>query len=230
MLLYGMIFIAGVLHGLGPDHLAAITAFGAATGGGFRRVTYFALRFAAGHALVICVAGLAAAVGRGVLPAAWERRFDLAAGALLVVTGVLLLAGVITGHIRFHAHEHLHAVGSHRHWHLHLRRAPESHQHRHGVLAAVLGGLFALGGLRSLLLVVPVTLAATFTLSLLRIALFALGITVAMVAYSMLATGALARLERGAASSARLGHAVSVATALFCIFAGALTVAERLRL
>src|SRR5687767_7522016 len=43
------IFAAGVLHGLGPDHLAAISGFGAATGAGATRLALFAIRFALGH-------------------------------------------------------------------------------------------------------------------------------------------------------------------------------------
>ena len=56
------IFVAGVLHGLGPDHLAGITAFGTSGGRDARRVVFFSTRFAAGHAVVIAAFGLAGCV------------------------------------------------------------------------------------------------------------------------------------------------------------------------
>src|SRR5271169_5217835 len=94
-----MIFFAGILHGLGPDHLAAITAFGAVAGRDFRRITFFSIRFASGHALVIAVAALVAHFGRTALPLAWERGFDLAAAGVLLFTGVALLLALAMGKI-----------------------------------------------------------------------------------------------------------------------------------
>src|SRR5256886_10741048 len=108
MLLLTMIFVAGVLHGLGPDHLAAITAFGAITGHSFRRLAFFSVRFALGHAVVICGAALLAHFVRVTLPLTWERGFDLAAAALLLITGFALALGLITGRLSVHAHPHHH--------------------------------------------------------------------------------------------------------------------------
>ena len=79
-----LIFLAGVLHGFGPDHLAAITALSAVRGG-TRRLVFFSTRFAIGHAAVIAAAGLAAHFGRGLLPQIWEARLDVAAGSLLLL-------------------------------------------------------------------------------------------------------------------------------------------------
>ncbi|HYL11497.1 MAG TPA: hypothetical protein VEV41_00530 [Terriglobales bacterium] len=230
MLLLAMIFLAGILHGLGPDHLAAITAFGAVVGHNFRRVAFFALRFAGGHAVVVAAAALLARFGRLAMPANWERGFDLTAEGLLLLTGLALLIGLVTGHLSIHAHEHHHDDGRHEHFHAHLGSRAE-HQHRHGKLAFVLGGLFALGGVRSLLVVVPVALAQTMTLSLLRISAFALGIVVSMSAYGFLAGGALQRVT-GAADNLQKQHLLyrlaNGAVGIFCIVAGLITLGERL--
>lgn len=230
MVLLGMIFVAGVLHGLGPDHLAAITAFGAVAGRSFRRVTFFALRFAAGHAVVIALAGLTAHFSRMALPVSWERGFDLGAACLLILTGVGLLIGLLTGHLAIHAHEHHHESGEHRHLHAHLG-GKSAHQHRHGKLAFTLGGLFALGGARSLLVIVPAAIAATVAQSVLRIGVFALGIVVAMSAYGLL-TGTVLERATQAASPRRQLLFLRLATggvSLFCIVAGLLTLGERLQ-
>lgn len=225
-----LIFLAGVLHGLGPDHLAAITAFGAIAGGSFRRVTFFSIRFAAGHAVVIAVAAIAAHFGRVAMPVSWERGFDIGAGILLVVTGIGLLIGLITGHLAIHAHEHHHHGGDHKHFHAHMG-SQATHGHKHGRLAWLLGGLFAMGGARSLLLIVPVAIAQTFTLSMVRVAAFTLGIVVSMCAYGLVAGGFLSRAsEKVNPQRQRLMFRLTTAgISVFCVIAGMMTLAERLR-
>lgn len=231
MLLLAMIFLAGVVHGLGPDHLAAITAFSALVGRDFRRITFFAVRFAAGHVAVISGAGLLAHAGRTVLPSRWERGFDLTAAGFLIITGLVLLVGLLSRRMSLHAHQHQHhGLGSHQHFHAHFG-SREEHKHAHGKLAMAVGALFALGGLRSLLLIVPVAISSTLFLAMMRIGAFALGIAFAMSAYGLLAgrllTGATesAHSQRGQLWAMRLA---SGSVALFCIIAGLLTLSERL--
>jgi cytochrome c biogenesis protein CcdA len=218
-MLLALIFFAGVLHGLGPDHLAAITAL-SAVGGGARRLVFFSVRFALGHTLVIAAAGLAAHFGRDLLPAGWGARMDEIAGALLVLAGVGLLVAVLLGKLSLHAHAHAHDGSEHRHFHLHMF-ARASHRHGHGRLATALGALFALGGARGLLAVVPIATSETLAISALRIAAFTAGIAAAMVAYGLLASPALRWSEARSLGSARLA---AVMTSLFCIVAGALTI------
>jgi threonine/homoserine/homoserine lactone efflux protein len=216
MLLLGAIFVAGVLHGLGPDHLAAITAFGSAGGRDAKRVVFFSTRFAAGHAVVIAIAGLLGRFGRFMLPPVWERRFDLATGTLLVITGAVLLGGLISKRISLHAHEHSHTPVAHRHFHLHWFRS-QRHQHVHGNFAALLGALFAVGGARGLLAIVPIALANTLASSIIRIAAFVVGIIVAMVAYGLATQHVLSRSQ-----SPRFLRASSYVAAIFCVVAGIL--------
>jgi ABC-type nickel/cobalt efflux system permease component RcnA len=231
MLLLTMIFVAGVLHGLGPDHLAAITAFGAITGQSFQRIAFFSVRFALGHAVVICVAALLAHFVRVTLPLTWERGFDLGAAALLLITGFALAFGLISGRLTVHAHpHHHHDGGEHRHVHAHFGEQAQ-HQHGHGRLAFLVGGLFAMGGARSLLLIVPVALAQTFAVSMMRIAAFTIGIVVAMSAYGLLAGSLLIRTNKrdGNVRKQRLVFRLTTAgAALFCVIAGLLTLSERL--
>jgi hypothetical protein len=222
MLLLAAIFIAGVLHGLGPDHLAAITAFGSAGGQDTRRVVFFSTRFALGHAVVIAAAGLLGRFGRLMLPPLWEQRFDMATGGLLVVTGFVLLGGLLTGRISLHAHEHLHHPGHHKHFHLHWFGS-QRHQHAHGTFAAALGALFAIGGARGLLAIVPIALANTVAGSIFRIGAFVVGIIASMVGYGVAAQHALAH-----ARSPRLLRASSYLAAIFCLAAGVLVLEGRI--
>lgn len=212
------IFVAGVLHGLGPDHLAAITAFGTSGGRDARRVVFFSTRFAAGHAVVIAAFGLAGKFGRLLLPPAWEHGFDQFTGWLLILTGGILLGGLMSGRISLHAHFHAHDDhgddGIHKHFHLHWL-GHQQHGHAHGSFAAVLGALFALGGARGLLAIVPIALAQTALASVVRIAAFIIGIIVAMVAYGLVTQRVLARSQ-----SPQFLKASSYVAALFCVAAG----------
>ena len=226
-MLLAMIFFAGVLHGLGPDHLAAITAFGAVAGRDFRRITFFSIRFASGHALVIAAAALAAHFGRTALPLAWERRFDLAAAGVLLLTGVVLLVALAMGKVSIHAHQHEHAGSVHAHLHAHFHHRAR-HGHRHGKLAFLLGGLFALGGARSLLVIVPVALASTAAASLLRITAFTVGIAASMVAYGLAAGTMLGKTSESVSNQRLFFRLSTAAVAVFCIVAGLITLGQRL--
>ncbi len=218
MLLLLAIFAAGVLHGIGPDHLAAITAFGTAGGRDARRVVFFSTRFALGHAVVIGAFGLAGKFGRLLLPPYWEHRFDIITGWLLILTGIILLAGLLGGRISLHAHPHHHhhadATGVHKHLHLHWI-GHQQHVHAHGTFAAILGALFAIGGARGLLAIVPIALAQTLAESIIRIGAFVVGIIASMVAYGLITQTVLARSQ-----SPRLLRASSYVAALFCVAAG----------
>jgi nickel/cobalt exporter len=237
MFLLIAIFAAGLLHGIGPDHLAAITAFGVAVENDFRKVVWFAVRFAGAHAVVIAIAGVAGYFGRMLLPPALDSVFEIGGGGLLVLVGVAALIGLATGKLKVHEHMHMHHHHPHKHLHVHV--LPEkangwnhehSHQgteHVHGGMAATLGVLFALGGTRSLIAVVPIAVAPTFIQTLLRIAVFVLGIIMSMVTYAFITQHIFERL---ADKASRVGYAPafvkasSYVLALFCIVAGMITI------
>lgn len=230
MLLLSVLFLTGIIHGVGPDHLAAITAFGAAVGRDFRRVVFFAVRFALGHAVVLAVAGLIGHFGQKLLPERIETAFEIGAGALLAFFGLVLLLGLLTKKIRVHEHHHHHDGEVHHHFHLHVA-AFERHEHVHGMAAFSIGALFAMGGARSLLTVLPIAFGHTLVESLLRVAAFCLGIVVSMVVYAWLTRLALEKASNFAVSETghrRLLLGSAYAIALFCIIAGAYTVQGQL--
>jgi len=227
MILLLIAFATGVLHGIGPDHLAAITAFSAVAEGDFRRITFFSIRFALGHVIVLGVAGVLAKFGSLFLPERWERMFEVGAGGLLVIFGVLLLIALLSGVIRVHTHEHVHDHSVHGHFHFHWSGL-EKHEHLHGNMAPlVLGGLFALGGARSLIIALPVALAPTVLESLLRVAAFAFGIVFAMVAYAYVTQRGLQFLTSRAGHghySRRIMLGSAYVIAVFCVVSGVLVI------
>ena len=221
-MLLAIIFLAGVLHGLGPDHLAAVTALNAASGAGPRRLLFFSTRFALGHAAILALAGLATHFLRVSMPTGWEHGFELATAWLLVVSGAAMLLGLASGRLTVHSHPHQHAGGAHGHFHAHMFGSGD-HRHAHGKLAAALGGLFALSGTRSLLAVVPAALAETALISFLRVGVFSAGMVSGMLAYGLVAGRVLNRLEHAPEAPATGGR-VGPARAAFAL-SGALCLA-----
>jgi uncharacterized membrane protein len=100
-------------------------------------------------------------------------------------------------------------------------------------MAATLGVLFALGGTRSLLMVVPMAVASTLAETMLRVTVLVLGIIVSMVAYAFITQHAFEALAKKANN---VGHAPaflkasSYVLAGFCIVAGMLTINEHVNL
>jgi len=221
-MLLAIIFLAGVLHGLGPDHLAAVTALNAASGAGPRRLLFFSTRFALGHAAILALAGLATHFLRVSMPAGWEHGFEQATAWLLIVGGAAMLLALASGRLTVHSHPHQHVGGAHGHFHAHMFGAGD-HRHAHGKLAAALGGLFALSGTRSLLAVVPAALAETALLSFLRVGVFTAGMIAGMLAYGLVAGRVLHRLE-GSAEAPATGGRMGPARAAFAL-SGALCLA-----
>ena len=183
------------------------------------------MRFALGHALVLGIAGVVAKFGSMMLPERWETRFDLIAATLLGLTEVILLTGLLTGVIKLHTHHHHHDHSVHHHFHLHMfnvkKHEPSAHPHVHGSTAVGLGALFAMGGARSLLFVVPIALAPTVAGSLIRVAVFCCGIVASMAAYGWLTQIALMKLERFAdgTHNRKIMLVSAYVVAFFCIFA-----------
>ena len=99
----------GFLHGLGADHLMAIAALSLGDRAGTpaarrTRALGVAVRFAAGHALLLALgAGALIALGWS-LPLVVERGGEMPGGTLLVALGAVGLWGVAAGRVYGHSH------------------------------------------------------------------------------------------------------------------------------
>lgn len=180
----------GFVHGLGADHLMAITALAVHHRERSQAPVFrTAVGFAVGHTVVLGVV-VAAAWGLGlILPTAFAVGAERLGGVLLVVLGGVAGWSVVTG--RTYGHVHPDTSGRTR-WHLHLGRAAR-HPHDHPRLPTVLGAVFAMSSVRALMLLEPFG-ASAGTLPppviLLLVMLFGVGILASMALFGVV----LARL------------------------------------
>jgi nickel/cobalt transporter (NicO) family protein len=199
-MLTGSMLALGFLHGLGADHLMAIAALSLATPLGparYARAFGLALKFAVGHAVLLAFgAGLVLFFGWQI-PVRFEQGGEFVGGCLLIALG--LVVGWLTFSKRLYVHAHAHAGGdrgAHSHWHLHLGR---QHSHRpsiHTVLPGVLGAVFAVSGLRALILSLPLWNTAGggnhFWSLLFLVTVFAVGILMSMSLFGIVLAHTLA--------------------------------------
>ena len=206
----------GFLHGLGADHLMAIAALSLATPLGparYGRAFWLALRFAIGHALLLAIGASLVLFFGWQVPARFEQGGEFLGGCLLIVLG--LIGGWLAYSGRLYAHSHAHphgADGLHSHWHLHLGR---QHSHRpaiHTALPGVLGAVFAISGLRALILSLPLwSTSHAFSTLLFLVMLFAIGILASMSLFGIVLAHTLAdrrmtgHVARFAAAATALG-------------------------
>ena len=230
VLLISSTFALGFLHGLGADHLMAIAALSLGTAGESAavrraRALGIAVRFAAGHALLLSLgAGALLALGWS-LPLVVERGGEMLGGSLLIVLGAVGLWGIAAG--RVYGHTHPDAGVPEAHWHLHIGRQdrhplPSAHSH----LPTIVGAAFAISSLRALTMLEGFgqrAAAAPLPLVLGLVAVFAVGILIAMslfgVAFArLMSTRALQRISSLAAATMA---AASIALGVFWVVSAA---------
>ena len=189
----------GFLHGLGADHLMAIAALSLATPLGparYARAFGLALRFAVGHALLLTLgAGLVLFFGWQI-PVRFEQGGEFVGGCLLIALGLIVGWLTVSGRLYVHAHVHGSGERAHSHWHLHFGR---QHSHRptiHTILPGALGAVFAVSGLRALVLSLPLWNAEggtpDFGALLFLVTIFALGILMSMSLFGIVLAHTLA--------------------------------------
>jgi hypothetical protein len=215
--------VLGFLHGLGADHLMAIAALsvggtGDASPAAQRaRAIGIAIRFAAGHALLLALGAGALIVLGWSLPLVVERGGEILGGTLLVVFGVIGLWGAVSG--RVYGHTHTHGGEPEPHWHLHIGRrerhpVPAAHSH----LPTIIGAAFAISSLRALTMLTPfgsqVDSAPLLTL-LLLVVVFSAGIVISMSLFGIVFARAMS-----VARAVRLGRAAASLMAVTSIVLG----------
>jgi nickel/cobalt exporter len=180
----------GAIHGLGADHLMAIAAL--AVGGESRQRQARALRtavgFAGGHAVLLGLAAIVAALFGVVVPASVSAGGERIGGAVLIALGGLGFWSITSGR----AYGHIHADGTPpSRWHVHLSglaRHPAG-GHAASPVPAAMGALFAVSSLRALMLLQPFgadARAMALPALLLLIVLFGLGILLSMSIFGVL--------------------------------------------
>jgi putative Mn2+ efflux pump MntP len=200
LLLLASALFLGFLHGLGADHLMAIAALSMDGDPGDRpagarraRALSVAVRFAAGHAVLLGVgAGLIVVIGWSIPPHV-ERGGEMLGGALLIVMGLVTL-------------QHLFAPRASR------LASRASHSH----LPTMIGAAFAVSSLRALAMLTPFGAGlgtAPLPVLLGLIGVFAIGILISMSLFGValagvLSTKALQRVGQGAGALVGLSSVV----------------------
>src|SRR5688572_3178978 len=211
--------VLGFLHGLGADHLMAIAALSVRGNGDAQRARAvgIAVRFAAGHALLLALgAGGLIALGWS-LPLVVERGGEILGGLLLVVFGAIGLWGAVSG--RVYGHTHRHGDEPEAHWHLHIGRrdhhpVPAAHSH----LPTIIGAAFAISSLRALTMLAPFGAqvdAAPLRTLLMLVVVFSVGIVISMSLFGIVFARAMS-----VARAVRLGRAAAALMAVTSIVLG----------
>jgi len=188
--------ILGFLHGLGADHLMAIAALSMdgdlsdrSAAARRARALSVAVRFAAGHAVLLGLgAGIIVLIGWSIPPHV-ERSGEMLGGALLIVMGLVTLQ---------HLARHSHPI------------------HTHSHLPTMIGAAFAVSSLRALAMLTPFGAdlgSAPLPVLLALIVTFAAGILLSMSLFGValagvLSTRALARVGQGAGALVGLSSVV----------------------
>ena len=220
--------VLGFLHGLGADHLMAIAALSVGAAGDApapaeqrARALGIAVRFAAGHALLLALgAGALIALGWS-LPLVVERGGEILGGILLVLFGAVGLWGTLSG--RVYGHTHRHGDEPAPHWHLHIGRrerhpVPAAHSH----VPTIIGAAFAVSSLRALTMLAPFGAeadAAPLQTLLMLVVVFSAGIVISMSLFGVVFARAMsvARAVRLGRAAASLMSATSIVLGVFWI-------------
>ncbi|MGA8220468.1 MAG: hypothetical protein WB780_02360 [Candidatus Acidiferrales bacterium] len=129
-------FFLGMRHATDPDHVIAVTTIVAR----YKKVSHAALIGAfwgLGHTLTILVVGSGIILFGWVIPARIGLSMEFSVGLMLILLGILNLAGILQRitntispavGISGSAHSHPHSHGDYVHTHSH-RHAPEAHPH-----------------------------------------------------------------------------------------------------
>ena len=178
-----------------------------------------AVGFAVGHALLLSCGSLLVILAGWTIPEIVERFGELVGGWILIGLGIVGLSMALTRRVYGHAHPH--GTSLHSHWHLHLgSRAHHPLPQQHSYVPTLLGGVFAISGLRALTLLTPfgaqasqASLLALFGL----VIVFAFGILLSMSLFGIL----LARTLGTSRIAAAAGHAGATMTAVASVALGA---------
>ena len=213
----------GFLHGLGGDHLMAITALAVRRppGQSSGAIIRAAVGFACGHTLVLGLGAVVAVALGVVVPVAVSTGAERLGGLILITLGAAGLWGLLSGR----AYGHIHRDGTPpSRWHFHLGASHPARGHVASPVPTALGAIFAVSSLRALMLLQPFGENARgvgLPALLLLILLFTLGILASMSAFGLLLARVLSTraVERSGRAAALLTAAASIALGTYWLAA-----------
>jgi nickel/cobalt exporter len=177
-------FTLGMVHALDADHVMAVSAMSNARPGPGRTLRFCA-NWALGHGGVLMVSGLLL-FGFGVgIPESFGYLAEMFVGAFLIVMGTLCLWRFRRERISLVEHRHGELV--HRHWQVE-GRAHAGDSNGDGVkrhTPVMVGVMHGLAGSAPALALVPVVVHGEMFTALIYLALFSLGVMLAMIVFGL---------------------------------------------
>lgn len=182
-------FLIGLQHALEADHIAAVASL-ASDKTGLNRIARHGAIWGLGHALTLAAFGGAVYALKLALDETLANGLEFAVGLMLVYLGGRVIYRVVRDRIHFHVHRH---AGGEAHFHAHShagdvadhRVSQHAHIHAEGSWRRSLGVgmMHGLAGSAALVALTAST-ASTPALGLAFMALFGLGSTLGMAAFS----------------------------------------------
>jgi ABC-type nickel/cobalt efflux system permease component RcnA len=219
LLLVGFGILQGMRHAFEPDHLAAVSTFGA-RGQSTRGVLRFAAAWSAGHgAVLLLVSGALLMLGKA-MPARWTTLLESIVALTLIALGVRAIWHAhILGRVGAN-HQHVHGDEVHRHQvaHSHLHVGSETF----ATLPFVVGIVHGLAGSGSLA-ALAAPRAGSLWGGLAFVVAYVVGTALGMIALAAVLAGPLGQIASGRVRSfvLALSGALSV---LVGVYWGALLV------
>ncbi|WP_223428519.1 hypothetical protein [Tateyamaria pelophila] len=211
LLLLGV--VAGMIHALEADHLAAVATL-SSEGGGRRRLVLRGATWGLGHTITLFLICAAVIQFSMVLTPSRAAAFECAVGVMMVVLAGNMIRKMKRNKVHFHAHDH--GDGLHVHAHSHATanlphaRDPHDHAHSFPVKALLVGLLHGAAG-SAALIALALASAQTPTQALIYVLCFGLGSIVGMAAMSSLAAWPLMAAEK-TAGWVHKGSQIAIAT------------------
>lgn len=190
-------FFLGLVHALDADHVMAVSSM--ATGRpGKGRSWLTSLLWSLGHSgLLLLAACIVIPLGL-VIPAGFSRVAEVMVGVGMIGLGLWVFRGMLRrrGHIHFHDHD---GMPSHAHWHVHAAAATHEHRrtgsaHAHIHAPIMLGALHGLAGSAPIFALLPAVGQGAFALAIAYVALFSVGLMLAMLLFGGLLGQLMTRL------------------------------------
>jgi ABC-type nickel/cobalt efflux system permease component RcnA len=171
--------IAGFVHALEPDHMAAVTTFVSRRPRPAQAVA-FGLRWGVGHSASLLIVGLVLVALDLRVTERLTRGLEFGVGGMLLCLGAWLLWSVL--------HERAHRLADAGHGHSHGHHHSHHHDHHHhGGGSLWVGMAHGLAGTAPLVALLPAALTRSAWLAGAYLLFFGVGTTVAMGLYAVMA-------------------------------------------
>jgi cytochrome c biogenesis protein CcdA len=228
LLIVATAFILGLGHSLDPDHVVAVSTI-LCKCPNLRKSIASAAAWGAGHTATILLVGLLVLALRVSIPESIFQLFEIAAGAMLIVLGTLLLKPIIAQRIHMRKHKNNPSIRPHTHSHSHSRNhihligkhsheEEKSNTHVHkSVFTGILQGMAG----SAAVMLVTLTTVSSVEVGLIFLLVFGIGVILGMVCISCIISSVIkyttTRLEGVHEKINMLTGSISIGFGIFLI-------------